>query len=101
MKWTGSPNILQAMETVFSAAFERGRLRDSWKAWRSFVAAVFSLPMNGDELATYHEHTGRGDIPSAQFREVFCIVGRRGGKSAIAALIATYLAVFRDYSAIL
>ena len=85
-----APNIIQAMETVFAATFERGRKRDTWNAWRSFLAAVFALPMNGDELATYKKHTGRGDLPTTQFREAFCVVGRRGGKSAIAALIACY-----------
>jgi len=101
MSPTSSPNIIQAMETVFAATFERGRKRDTWKAWRSFLAATFALPMDDDALATYRKHTGRDDIPSAQFREAFAIVGRRGGKSAVAALIATFLAVFRDYSAVL
>jgi hypothetical protein len=96
-----SPNIIQAMESVFSASFERGRSRDTWKAWRAFLAAVFALPMNVDEVAVYRKHTGRDEVPITQFREAFCVVGRRGGKSAIAALIATFLAVFRDYSAIL
>jgi hypothetical protein len=96
-----TPDIIQAMETVFAASFERGRKRDSWKAWRSFLAAVFGLPMDSEALATYRKHTARDNVPSAQFREAFAIVGRRGGKSAIAALIATFLAVFRDYSAVL
>ncbi len=96
-----APDIVAAMETVFAKTFPKKLLNDSWKAWRSFLAAVFALPMNDEELATYRKHTGREEIPTEQFREAFCIVGRRGGKSAIAALIATFLAVFRDYSAVL
>ncbi len=96
-----TPDIIQAMETVFAATFERGRNRDTWKAWRAFLAATFALPMDDDALATYRKHTGRADLPTTQFREAFCVVGRRGGKSAIAALIACYLATFRDYSEVL
>jgi hypothetical protein len=35
--------------------------------------------------------------PSAPFTEAALIVGRRGGKSRVLALIAVYLATFRDY----
>jgi hypothetical protein len=81
---------------------QRKRLRgDTWKAWRVFLAAVFALPMDAEALATYKKHTGRDDVPTDQVREVFAVVGRRGGKSAIAALIATYLSVFRDYREVL
>lgn len=102
MNATGSPNILQAMSTVFSARFKPGWLRaDTWASWRVFLAAVFALPIGGENLEAYRKHTGRDDVPVEQFREVYAVVGRRGGKSAIAALVATFLAVFRDYSAVL
>lgn len=96
-----SPSIIQAMETVFAAVFKRGWLRDSWKAWRAFLSALFALEMSADARETYRKHTGRDDLPGKQFRECFCIVGRRGGKSIISALVGTYLAVFRDYSDVL
>jgi hypothetical protein len=95
-------NILQAMETVFAKTFKRKAFRgDTWKAWRAFLAAAFALPMDAEAHPTYKKHTGRDDVPTDQVREAFAIVGRRGGKSAIAALIATYLSVFRDYTEIL
>jgi hypothetical protein len=96
-----APNIIQAMETVFAATFERGRNRDTWGAWRAFLAACFALPMEDNAIACYRKHTSRTDLPTTQFREAFCVVGRRGGKSAVAALIACYLATFRDYSEVL
>jgi hypothetical protein len=101
MQSHAAPNIIQAMETVFAATFERGRNRETWRAWRAFLAACFALPMDGDAIACYRTHTGRTDLPTTQFREAFCVVGRRGGKSAVAALIACYLATFRDYSEVL
>ena len=47
--------------------------------------------------AVYRERTGRTAWPTAPFTEAAVIVGRRGGKSRTLALIAVYLACFRDY----
>lgn len=88
--------ILDAMDDpkLFGPWF-RG---DSWDAWRAFLAALFGLPMSPEQLEVYRKHTGRTEAPTKQFREARLLCGRRAGKSLIAALIATYLAVFRDYS---
>jgi hypothetical protein len=70
----------------------------SWRAWRVFLAALFAEPAADEAgLATYHACTGREAWPTAPFREAAVIVGRRGGKSRTLALIAVYLACFRDY----
>ena len=71
--------------------------RTSWRAWEAFLAALFSLPMGADDAAVYAQHTGRTAPPAAPSREAWVIVGRRGGKSRIAALVALYLACFRDH----
>jgi hypothetical protein len=70
----------------------------SWGAWRAFLAALFALPMDDATLACYQAQTGRVAPPVAAFAEAALIVGRRGGKSRALALIAVYLAVFRDYT---
>ena len=46
---------------------------------------------------TYRACTGRSSAPTKPFTEASFCVGRRGGKSRILALIAVYLATFRDY----
>ncbi|MCW2078286.1 UNVERIFIED_ORG: hypothetical protein M2193_000461 [Bradyrhizobium japonicum] len=69
----------------------------SWIAWRAFIAAAFGLPMSGEELAIYQACTGRKDAPTQQMRELVLVIGRRGGKSRILALIAVWLACFHDY----
>ena len=53
--------------------------------------------MSADELALYRKHTGREAAPTKAFDEAWLVCGRRGGKSRILALIAVYLACFRDY----
>jgi hypothetical protein len=73
----------------------------TWKPWKSFLSALFSLPMGQEALRTFREHTGRMEAPGGAFNEAYLISGRRSGKSIIAAVVATYLAAFKDYSGIL
>ena len=53
--------------------------------------------MDADELELYRKHTGRQAPPTKAYDEAWLVCGRRGGKSRILALIAVYLACFRDY----
>jgi len=92
--------ILEAIRdpALFGSFF---RNRESWRAWEAFLAALFGLKLSKQQLATYRQHTGRERPPGSQAPEAWLIVGRRGGKSRIAALVAVYLACFRDYSGVL
>jgi hypothetical protein len=88
--------IIEALDdAVLFAPHFRG---DTWAGWRVFLKALFALPLDLAELAIYTEHTGRTDPPSRQQAEAALIVGRRGGKSRILALVAVFLATFRDYT---
>ena len=73
------------------------RDRATWAAWQSWLAAVFALEMTEEQLALYRHHTGRQHPPETPATEAWLVVGRRGGKSFMMALVATYLACFRDY----
>ncbi|MCC6765251.1 MAG: hypothetical protein IT293_11375 [Deltaproteobacteria bacterium] len=88
--------ILEALEDVnlLAPAF---RPAASWVAWRVFLAAVFGLSLEADGLTRYRQHTGRAVPPASPAREAWVIVGRRGGKSRIAALLAVYAAAFKRY----
>jgi hypothetical protein len=66
----------------------------SWQPWRVFLKALFAIPMDDDELKFYRRQTERTAEPMEPFREVALVVGRRGGKSRILALVAVYLGVF-------
>jgi hypothetical protein len=71
----------------------------TWRAWRVFLKVLFGLPLADErELKLYRHHTGRTEPPATPFKEAAVVVGRRGGKSRILALVATYLAAFFDYS---
>jgi hypothetical protein len=70
----------------------------SWAAWKVFLAALFAEAPRGDDLAVYQAYTGRAAWPASPFAEAALIVGRRGGKSRTLALIAVFLACFKDYA---
>ena len=69
----------------------------TWAAWRAFLCALFGLPMTAEQLATYQQCTGRDAPPKNGFTEAWLCIGRRGGKSFVLALIAVYLACFRNW----
>lgn len=89
-------NILDAIrdENLFARWFRRG----DWSAWLVYLSALFGLPLTADQLETYRRHTGRTTPPSEAFSEAWLVIGRRGGKSFIMALVAVYLATFRRYT---
>ncbi|MCA1457755.1 hypothetical protein I6F35_32000 [Bradyrhizobium sp. BRP22] len=70
---------------------------DDWEAWWAFVAAIFAYDMTPEQLALFEKCTGRKVPPAQQVKEAWLVVGRRGGKSRILALIAVWLASFFNY----
>lgn len=87
--------LLRAMDDpkLFAPWFGRG----DWSAWRAFLTGLFGLPMDDDALAIFRRHTSRTSAPTSAAREAWLICGRRGGKSLCMALLAVYVATFRDY----
>jgi hypothetical protein len=70
----------------------------SWNPWRTFLKALTAEKPSDSDLELFKSCTGRTAWPTAPSTEATLIVGRRGGKSRILGLIATYLACFKDYS---
>jgi hypothetical protein len=70
----------------------------AWDRWRVFLAALQARPLTDDQLAIFRHHTGRSEPPTTPSRYAQLVVGRRGGKSRILALIATYYACVLDHS---
>ncbi len=71
---------------------------ESWRSWVVFLRALFGLPMDAAEVEIFRKHTGRENCPQMPASEAWLVCGRRSGKSFIAALVAVFLACFRDYS---
>lgn len=98
MTVTRKMNILDAIgdKDVFGSLPEFASL-DTWKTWLVWLKATFAIPMDQGELAVYQQCTGRTVPPATPPSEVYSIIGRRGGKSYVSALVACYLAGFEEY----
>jgi hypothetical protein len=86
-------------ETALFASWFKDRA--SWAAWFCFLKVMFGLPLDGTELAFFQQCTGRSSPSLLGYLEVSLIIGRRGGKSLILALIAVYLACFYNWATFL
>ena len=75
-------NIIQAIEDkrLFRSVF---RDLGTWSSWLVLLKTLFGLQMDDGELALYQECTSRDRPPEQPFRELWAIIGRRGGKSFI------------------
>jgi hypothetical protein len=69
----------------------------SWRTWFAFLRVLFALPLDAEDLKIFQECTGQSAPNPSGYFEVSLLCGRRSGKSLILALIATYLACFKDY----
>lgn len=68
-------------------------INPSWQSWRSLLAGFYNL---NTDATKYYSLTKRK--PSCNdFRELWLVIGRRGGKSNISALLAVYEAIFNNH----
>lgn len=89
-------NIIEAIDNpkLFGPLFKD---KATWQAWRSFLKTLFGLELSEAETTIFNTCTGRTTAPVEPFSEAWLICGRRSGKSYVCALIAVFLACFRDY----
>jgi hypothetical protein len=89
-------NIIRGItdNKVFGKHFRGG---ETWSAWIAFLAALFALPLTPEQVALYQKHTGRTNPPTAPHHEAWLVCGRRAGKSFMLALVAVFLACFKDW----
>jgi hypothetical protein len=93
---TRTPNIIQALS---DRALLGQFIKDikTFASWLTFLRVFFGLPSEPGDPKLFKDCTGRAQWPADAFSEAWLIIGVRGGKSFISALIATYLAVFKEY----
>lgn len=72
---------------------------ESFAPWRALLAGFYGLELSEDELTHWQALTGRESASETPHDEFYMIVGRRGGKTQNAALLAVYEAAFNDYTA--
>jgi hypothetical protein len=82
-------NVAEAIcDPVLYAAFFRG---PTWAAWRAVLKAAFAVRLSVEERALFRAVAER-DPPKRQVRELWCVVGRRGGKTSISSVVLAHSA---------
>ena len=71
---------------------------ESWLAWLALLCGFYGLPLTPEELEIWKALTAR-ERPTKPHNELWLVVGRRGGKSQCAALLAVFEACFSDHCA--
>src|SRR5947209_170734 len=70
-----------------------GRSGSTRATWRTFWRVADGLPLDEAELKAFRLHTGRTTPPTKPAREVWCLAGRRSGKSENIVTRATWRAI--------
>ncbi len=73
----------------------------TWSTWRTTLKAAIGVDLTEDEAATFAAASGGRKPPRGRVEQLWAIVGRRSGKTRMAALITSYLATCVDHSAYL
>jgi hypothetical protein len=69
----------------------------SWSTWLLVLRAAFALPMSPDERDIFRAVAGDRDLPTQRVKELWCIAGRRSGKTRIAAAISVFVAALEQH----
>ena len=77
--------------------FGRMLAGESWAPWRALLIAAMGEELTDDERVIFQSLTGREREPLERADELWVIVGRRGGKTRSAAVVAAYLAALCDH----
>jgi hypothetical protein len=73
-------SIIDAIENerLFAPAMARGA---DWGAWKTYLRALFGLPLSDAEMPLFTQCTGRAEPPVGGFSESALICGRRSRKA--------------------
>jgi hypothetical protein len=86
-------DIVAAMNSrLFFADWFKG---PSWNNWRTVLKGAYALSMSKAERAFFRTVAER-DPPTKPVRELWCAIGRGGGKDSIASLIGAHSAALFD-----
>jgi len=73
----------------------------TWDTWQATLKAAFGIDLTPAETELFSSIAGGRKPPSKRVQQLWAIVGRRGGKSRMAALVSAFLATCVDHTAYL
>lgn len=71
----------------------------SWASWRAILRATYGLPLDDGQAEVFDHLAGGRRAPQSAVSEFWAVVGRRSGKSRMAAAMAVYEACFAGHEA--
>lgn len=69
----------------------------TWAAWTALLCGFYGLALTETECGIFETITKRAESPKVACSELWLVIGRRGGKSQIAALLCVLEACFNDH----
>lgn len=69
----------------------------SWSNWLTTLRAAFGLPLNQQQLETFAAISGNRAPLTSPVSELWAVIGRRSGKSRVAAAIAVHVALLQKH----
>lgn len=70
---------------------------ETWATWRAVLKAAHALPMTAKDRSLFAQVAGGRAPPRQRVRELWVVVGRRGGKDSIASVIAAHASVLGNF----
>ena len=70
-------------------------------SWRVLLIACMGEALTAEERAIFAALTGREREPLERVDELWCVIGRRGGKTRAIAVLGAYIAALVDFSDVL
>jgi len=92
------PTIIDAIHSPkLFGALPRFKKLHTWTSWIVVLKAIFGLRMSDDDQVIFKQCTDRESPPPNGAKETYIIVGRRGGKSFVSALIGVFIGCFFSF----
>ena len=95
---------MNIIESILDPKLLGGAFKDlaTWRPWIVFLKALFGLDIqDSEDLKLLRDCTDLAMPPKERVRECSAICGRRSGKSFVSAVIAVFLACFKDWTSYL
>jgi hypothetical protein len=70
----------------------------TWAQWLAVLRAAFALPMSDDDRTRFHAVAGDRDPPSRRVDELWAVLGRRAGKTRVAAALSVHIGAIETHA---